>query len=337
MRALPSRVADEVHSVRTEDGWRIALSRFLPEERSRKRHPVLLVHGLAANHLSFDLLPGRSPARWLCSQGYDVWAVDLRGHGLSEKPARGGKRFDWSVDDYLERDLPAAIGLIRAKTSSEKLHWVGHSMGGILLFAYLGVGQRELLCSGTALGSSLDYSASASDFHFFARLRALARYLPQFPLGVLAASVAPATGYFANPVERFLYWPSNTEPRVARAIHSECFHATSPKVLHQLASCFDPGGLRSMASSREYLPLLREARVPVLGIAGNRDRQCAPPAVQGTLDLLGGEKRLVVFGKSHGQQDDYGHFDLLVGKRADLEVYPVLLDWLDRHDGAQRA
>ncbi|HRP70898.1 MAG TPA: alpha/beta fold hydrolase, partial [Turneriella sp.] len=53
----------------------------------------------------------------------------------SEGPHTGrGKQ--WSVDDYLLCDLPTACEYIINETGAPKLHWVGHSMGGILGFFY---------------------------------------------------------------------------------------------------------------------------------------------------------------------------------------------------------
>ena len=47
-----------------------------------------------------------------------------------------------------------------------------------------------------------------------------------------------------------------------------------------------------------------------------------------------GSKRreLRVFGKSHGHVDHYGHFDLLMGRRAKEEVFPHIDRFLDEHD-----
>ena len=37
-------------------------------------------------------------------------------------------------------------------------------------------------------------------------------------------------------------------------------------------------------------------------------------------------------GKSHGEVDDYGHFDLLMGRRAQSEVFPHIDRFLDEND-----
>ncbi|MBA0750880.1 hypothetical protein Gogos_002261, partial [Gossypium gossypioides] len=48
-------------------------------------------------------------------------------------------KYDWDFDHYLEEDVPAAMEYIRAQTKPKdgKLLAVGHSMGGILLYAKL--------------------------------------------------------------------------------------------------------------------------------------------------------------------------------------------------------
>jgi hypothetical protein len=72
-----------------------------------------------------------------------------------------------------------------------------------------------------------------------------------------------------------------------------------------------------------------------LAVAGDRDRQCSPHAARRTLDALGSARRsYLLFGKAEGQQDHYGHFDLLVGRRAPQEVWPHIDAWLDEHDQA---
>src|SRR5688572_9129836 len=59
--------------------------------------PVLLVHGFAQNRYSWHT-SRRSMSAWLAERGFDVWTLELRGHGLSrqasgpERPV-GAERF----------------------------------------------------------------------------------------------------------------------------------------------------------------------------------------------------------------------------------------------------
>jgi pimeloyl-ACP methyl ester carboxylesterase len=329
--------ADEVHFVRTEDGWRIALSRYRARGSTR-RHPVMLVHGLASSHLNFDPAVDNSLARHLSLRGYDVWAVDLRGHGLSDRPGLGtGRRWRWTFDDYLLRDLPAAIGHVLTQTGKPALHWIGHSMGGLLLYAHLSRGGSAQTRCGVAIGSSLDYSRADSDFRPLLRLRPLGRVLRVLPLGRASLLLSPLAGRVPNPFERFNWWRSNVDPRLVRRLLA-CAYANVPtSLLLQLATAFTAGGLLSGDGRVRYIEGLASASAPVLAVAGDRDRQCSPEAARATLEAVGSagavrNGRLSVFGVEHGQADHYGHCDLVMGRRARSEVFPVLAEWLDQHD-----
>ena len=82
--------------------------------------PVLLVHGLASNCRLWD-----GPARHLAELGHDVIALDLRGHGLSDKPDHG-----YSVPE-VARDVVDIIEVL----SRDNPPWrrplvIGQSWGG---------------------------------------------------------------------------------------------------------------------------------------------------------------------------------------------------------------
>ncbi|MGZ5957330.1 MAG: alpha/beta fold hydrolase, partial [Myxococcaceae bacterium] len=68
--------------VPTPDGTRIAVYHRRPEVR-RYLEPVLLCHGLAANHVNFDFDPPHSLAHAFAAAGFEVFSVDWRGAGAS--------------------------------------------------------------------------------------------------------------------------------------------------------------------------------------------------------------------------------------------------------------
>jgi len=45
-----------------------------------------------------------------------------------------------------------------------------------------------------------------------------------------------------------------------------------------------------------------------------------------------GERKRLILGKASGCVEEYGHVDLMVGLRAENEVFPVILQWLTDHD-----
>jgi pimeloyl-ACP methyl ester carboxylesterase len=132
------RYPDEIHYAKTEDGWRIALIRYRPE-RPNGGDPVLVCHGVASNSTGVDLTDELSLARALAAAGHDTWLLELRGRGLSGQPRLFGKhRWDWSFDEYVERDAPAAIAALLRATNRESLHWVGFALGACVGYGILG-------------------------------------------------------------------------------------------------------------------------------------------------------------------------------------------------------
>lgn len=86
--------------------------------------PVVLVHGLAASlHDWDDLLPELSEA------GYSGYALDLLGHGESEKPAQ---THDYSVDNTYN-DFAAWVDSLKL---SKPFILIGHSLGAGLSLLY---------------------------------------------------------------------------------------------------------------------------------------------------------------------------------------------------------
>lgn len=82
--------------------------------------PVLLVHGLASNCRLWD-----GAARHLSALGHDVVALDLRGHGRSDKPDHG-----YSVPE-VARDVVDIIGVLSAGNPPwHRPLVIGQSWGG---------------------------------------------------------------------------------------------------------------------------------------------------------------------------------------------------------------
>ncbi len=323
--------ATSIETVPTADGWWAALACYEPARRTR-RHPVLLCPGLASNRCAFDLGPDHSFARHLASRGFAVYTLELRGHGYAARPpAWAPWRFRWSLDTYLEQDVPAAIEAVRARSEADALHWVGHSMGGILLYCALSRDPGLAIRSGITVGSALDYSVDRSDFHTLRRLRWMLAGMPRVPLGMLSAWTAPLAGRWATPSDRFNACPDNVEPRVFRRLSAHAFHDVPAALLRQLSTGFEAGGICD-ASGRRYIDGLPRVRVPILAVSGTEDRQCPPKTAAHTVQRLGGASQTEPFGLAHGHRADYGHFDLLMGTRAATEVWPHLDKWLDEHD-----
>jgi predicted alpha/beta hydrolase len=75
---------------------------------------------------SLDRPRGRGMASWFAARGYTVYLVDLRGHGASRPlPSEGG---DWTYDEIVAFDVPAAVAAAKALHPDRPLVWIGHSL-----------------------------------------------------------------------------------------------------------------------------------------------------------------------------------------------------------------
>lgn len=332
---------DETHYISTRDGWRLALHRIRPAADAPKRNlPILMLHGLGANHRGFCIGPeGPGLANHLAAQGWDVWILDPRGAGLSERPRLiGGKWYGWTYDDLVERDAMAAIAYLQQATGSHEYLWYGHSLGGLVLYSLLARGLAQGMRAGALTGASLDYSQSASDFHFYLNFEWLGRMLPMIPAGFLGRLVAPFSGRWHTSIENFHWYADNMAPQTCRRLSAWAMDGISSAQLLQLASAIRPGGLSTVDGTKRDLDGLPAATTPVLAFCGDEDRQCPPDAARVPFAALGTpepNKQLVELGLATGYSTHYGHIDMISGLAAPVEVWPQIVAWFERWDNAQ--
>lgn len=91
-------------------GINVSVLEWTPSDDLQEGKDFLLLHGLASNALTWSFVAQR-----LAEQGHHVYAIDQRGHGLSEKPA-GGYDYDtitndlFKVIEQLNLDQPVLAG-----------------------------------------------------------------------------------------------------------------------------------------------------------------------------------------------------------------------------------
>jgi pimeloyl-ACP methyl ester carboxylesterase len=313
----------ERHEITTDDGITLHIRRVRPLDAVPNRPAVMLLHGLAANHRGFHF-GQRSLADWLAERGHEVWLPELRGHGDS---AYGG--YDWRIDDYLTHDLPTILEAIRDISQVDKVHWVGHSMGGVLLMCYGILNPDAPIARGVTVGSALDYKVGSTGFKHLLSVRALIEQMGAIPYGMLMHLIAPAIGRGFRRLEAFNVWPSNIEPHLVRALHANVFHTIPTSLLSSLATTFEPEGLR-LQNGYRFVDNAPSFPFPIRMLAGSKDAQVSVEAVEHTARLIGDNAEAVVHGPGYGNNDHYGHWDLLIGRRAPTETWPGIADWLER-------
>lgn len=124
--------------------------------------PVLLIHGLGSSTLDWEF---QIPA---LSAHYRVLALDVRGHGRSDKPRERYRMIDFADD----------VAALIEHLQLPPVHLVGISMGGMIGFQ-LGVDQPHLLRSLTIVNSAPEVKAhNLGERLEIAKRWLLARLLP---------------------------------------------------------------------------------------------------------------------------------------------------------------
>lgn len=217
---------------------------------------------------------------------------------------------------------------------------IGHSMGGILLYAMLSrngfEGRDSKLAAIITLGSSLDYTTSKSSLKLLLPLAdpAQALNVPVVPLGALLAAAHPLASrppYVLSWLNPLITAQDMMDPELLEKFVLNNFCTVPAKLLLQLTTAFQEGGLRDRSGTFFYKDHLHKINVPVLAIAGDQDLICPPEAVYETIKLL--PEHLVtykVFGEPGGPH--YAHYDLVGGRLAADQLYPDIVKFLIQHD-----
>ena len=323
------RMGDEIHFVTTEDGWRLALHHYVPVE-PRYRQPVLLIPGIACNRTIFDLNDERSLARDLSGRGFDVWIAEPRGMGLSARA--GWKAYfldDYDFDDILSKDIAAVIGWLRKKTGGESVWWVGHSLGGLLGYAWLGRrGEHGL--AGLVTVSSPVHLARSLELAPWMSLSKGMRLGKAVMLRPIARFVSPLAGWSDRFVSSLVVWPESIESSLKRRILVNTIENIPQGLMEQIRYWHWSGRFTSRDREVDYYLKMNQIVEPLLIISPERDRVAPPAAVAPAYQQAASkDKQFRIIGTDSGDDHDFGHGDILVGRYSQELVFAEIADWLE--------
>ena len=115
------------------------------QRQSKRKYPVLLIHGLLQSAGAYCANDDDSLAFFLAKSGYDVWLGNNRcgfqpRHSLL-KP-NDPRMWNWNIRQMGVMDLPALVSRVLTETGFEKLGLICHSQGTTQTFVALAKEQR---------------------------------------------------------------------------------------------------------------------------------------------------------------------------------------------------
>lgn len=321
-----------VHRAVTDDGWYVSLIHLEPTGPARNAPPLILCHGITSTAYAFDLRNGQGLGPYLAAAGYDVWMLNLRGRAESAKPTvpHTRYRYDWDFDDYLNHDLPAAIQYVQTVTGSSKVTWLGHSMGGMLMYAYLGKFGQKDVDKAVFMACPVTFSPPDATMKFLTQI-ASSQLKPDEGLYVEKSAKA-LTGVIARKREwgTWVINPDNfSEETTARYVMNSVPNL-SAAILLQVGQMARTDRFTSRDGAIDYREGIRKISIPALVLTGKADN-LAPTwgAYPGYANLASSDKTFLVLGQANGCREDHGHGGIILGDNVEEEVYAVIRSWLD--------
>lgn len=278
-----------------------------------RRATALLIPGMFHNGAVFDLMPERgiSFARFLVSQGVEVYLLHVRGIGGSELPPGTG------IDGLVIEDLPAAIDFVAAQ-AGEPILALGHSQGAMTLQAALsglrwceggvpcfdGEVARARQAQVRAVGLFTGNVALTTPSR---RLHALAGVAQAIEGPLERAGKVPGRRLFLTGYDLFgeggfdiLFTPGRHPPEVTRALLARSVEHTLGSIGARFAQGIAEGGVQS--GGQRWADHLDKLLVPTLQVTFGGDL-LAPPETTWRDDFrhIGAEKKRFkrVAGQSH--------------------------------------
>ena len=256
-------------------GLKIAYRSWAPAGAAKAA--VLIVPGFNSHSGYYDWT-----ARQLAAQGLVVYAIDLRGRGLSD-----GERFYVdAIDDYAG-DVDGLMKIVKTQQPGLKVFMLGHSAGGVTSCVYAldhGSEISGLICE------SFAYQTPAPDFAL-AALKGLSHLAPH------AHVVALSNKDFSR--DATVVETMNADPLIA--------HETQPTKT-----------MAALARADERLKTsFGKITVPVLILHGTADKATKPSGSQAFFDQTGSkDKTLKLYeGHYHDMLNDIGKEQVM----ADIE------------------
>jgi len=334
--------APEVHTFRTSDGVTLKLTRY----KGGAKGPVMVVHGagVSSGIFSTDLID-TNLLEYVYAHGYDVWLFDFRVSidlPSANAPSNG--------DQIATIDHPEAVAEILRLTGAPSVQVIAHCYGAttFTMAMLAGIsGVRSVLLSqisahmfvkplgdikaGLHLPEVLQALGAKTmtayrDAHADWQQRLLDDALRFYPVRH-GEDCDSAVCHRISFMYALLYDHAQLNERTHDNLH-ELFGVANMNVFDHLATMVNHGKVVNVDGKDDYVPHLDRMALPVTFVCG-ADNQCyLPQSTQKTFDALCALNGPDLY-RRH-EIPGYGHIDCIFGKNAATDVFPFIVDHLER-------
>lgn len=281
--------------------------------------PLVMLHGFAQNRFTWQCST-RSVSAFFASLGFDVWNVELRGHGLSRRDGQIGAE---SFEDYVS-DIK-----IVASTLPDSAFWLGHSLGGATIYAAAST-MKPLRCRGIiGLGAIYHFAQDNTLLYFLCRLTnrlfsfsSLGNLQIRTRMGgSLISSIyglADTAGYFF-PISG--WWPNSIERDLLEERLQIGFDWTSFEVWKEMSKW-------AVMEKFPYEKEWKSTDVPLFVVLGDHDHLLSPKDGKVAYDQAGSKDKKLLILNNIDHDRHWGHLDMTIGKDARTYVWKPIAQWM---------
>ena len=335
----------EAHAVTTSDGKILRLTRY----RGGDKGPLVFSHGLGVSSRIFSIdTIDTNLVEYMAGAGYDCWLLDYR--ASIDLPYA---REQWTADDVALLDYPPAVEYILSATGKPSVQMLAHCFGGTTFTMAMLAGLKGVR-SAVISQISTDVLVPFFPQRLLAILR-LPRLFRALGIGHVNARATTEDG-FAN---RFLdgliriVVPFQREERVRSATSNritalygqlyetdqlnqltyeaglpEMFGEANIAAFEQLAAIARKRIIVDAKGKNAYLPHLDRMAIPILFVHGGENACFKPESTVRTVARLAARNGTDLY--TRHKIPDYGHIDCIFGKNAARDVFPLMLEHLDK-------
>jgi len=344
------------HDIFTEDKLGLSMLRFQRGNGSDSGASVLIIHGLTTSTDMFVMPEHYNLVSYLLDHGYtDVWCLDFR---MSNRHSYNLFKHRYTMDDVALYDYPPALAKMREHIGDQPIHVICHCLGAnsfvMSLFAKVIDGVSSVIANSVALTPrvpawskvKLSIAPDAVEYVLgFPYLNPMWSEDPGLTRGKMFSRVVsafhPECDVPACHMLSLMWgsgWPAlYSHENLADVTHrrgGDLYGATSMNYYRHVHKMVKAGRAVKYSNDAaydrlptDYFQYAADIETPVLFMTGADNKVFSNSNVvcyERLERLVPGRHELHVF-------PGYGHQDPFMGDRVDRDVFPRLVEFIEKH------